>query len=117
MEDLDVKIDIKVKQGEARDVTFTIRDKATQAVLNVADPVILTYSGKIKLKDTNTVFSIANGDLDKTDAATGIVIANLTAAMLANVSVVLTELKVWTSATNIKKSKTIVLEIERAITI
>lgn len=116
MEDLDVKVDIRVKQGEAREITFTIKNKATGVVINVADPILLTYSGKTKLKDTNTVFSKANSDFDKTDAATGIVKVTLTVTDLANVSIVLSELKVWTSDTNIKKSKTIVLEIEKAIT-
>lgn len=116
MEDLDVKVDIRVKQGEAREITFTIKDKETQVAIDVSDPVVLTYAGKVNLKDTNTVFSKANGDFDKTNATDGIVKVTLTTTDLANVSVVLTELRVYTDATNIKKSKTLVLEIEKAIT-
>ena len=103
---------ITMKQEEAKTVTFTVTDDTGTAV----DCSSTTCSFKVVDTHSGTeVFSKADSDFDKTDAATGVITINVTATN-SNVTAryYISELKIIFSATNIDKSIDIEFIIEAA---
>jgi hypothetical protein len=68
---------IVIKQGEAKVLTFTVTD-GNGAAVNLSAAALLLGIKKAK-SDAVYAFSKVDGDFDKSNAASGIVLVNLTA--------------------------------------
>lgn len=104
-----------LKQGVAKTIKFTIKDKDTKEVLDVSSAT-LTFSGEKHENPQGLSISKADGDFDKTDANVGVVLLPLSSSDLDLDAVLYTcELKVEFSASNIDKSVDIDLNIIEAV--
>jgi len=110
------KPNFTLKQGEAKTLRFTIRDKTTGEVVDVSSAT-LTFGGQKQVNPDGLDISKADGTFTKTDAASGIVLLPLSASDLdLDAEVYECELKVEFAADNIDKSTHIELTIQEAIT-
>jgi hypothetical protein len=108
---------LTLKSGEAKTITFTVKDAGGAAV----DLSTATLLLGIKAKKTDTAYSISklDADFDKTQAASGIVAVNLSATDTALDEGTYTgELKCsWTGPPAVvNKSADFYLGIKRAVT-
>jgi len=106
---------IKLKQGEAKKLTFTIKDADGKA-LDVSGAT-LTFWAKKKKTDIAPILAKEDETFDKSQAANGIVTTILDSSD-TNIEpgLYIAELKIYFSSTNIDKSADIHLEIKRAVT-
>jgi hypothetical protein len=104
-----------VKQGEAKTGFFTVKDALGAAVdLSAAT---LTLGVKKDKADEAYIFSKADADFNKTQAAQGIVSVNLTATDTNQPEgTYIVELKCVWAGPVIKKSEDFFLQIKRAVT-
>jgi len=106
---------IKLKQGEAKKLTFIIKDADGKA-LDLSGAV-LTFWAKKKKTDIAPALAKEDNTFDKSQAAKGIVSTILDSSD-TNIEpgLYIAELKIYFSSTNIDKSADIHLEIKRAVT-
>jgi hypothetical protein len=103
---------ITLKRKEAKTIRFTVTSDGVAADVSTA-----TLSFQIKSdKDGDALVSKADGDFDKTDAATGVVTVPLSATNLdLTPGKYYGELRTTFSASNIDKSGDITIKIEKAV--
>jgi len=102
-----------MKQGEAKTITFTVTDSDAAAV----DCSSTTCSFIVaKKKGGTAIISKADGDFDKTSAATGVLTITISGTE-SNIddSDYLSELKITFTSSNIDKSEDIVFNIKKSI--
>ena len=87
-------------QGEAKTSTITITDESG-SVIDVSTAT-LTLTVKERMSDTTALFTIADGSMDKSQAASGIVGVPFSASNLNRSGKIFAILKVEFSAANIK---------------
>ena len=104
--------DLELKQGEYKQATLTLTDRSG-VVANVSSAT-LTFTAR-KKGSSVIAFTIPDGDMDKTDAATGIVIITFTSTHTALTGEYETELEAAYSATHVVKSDDLTLKIVRAL--
>lgn len=104
---------IKIKQKEAKTLTFTIKD-SDGAVIDVSSAT-LTFIVKSGMEGT-LIFTKDDADFDKTDAANGVVSVVLTTTDTDRTGTYIGELKTHFSDTNIDKSSNIEIIMQKAIT-
>ncbi len=104
-----------IKQGEAKTVTFTVKDTLGTAV-DISAATLLLGVKKSK-SDTAYIFSKADADFDKSQAAAGIVAVNLSAADTNQPEATYTgELKISWAGPVIKKSEDFFFRVKQAVT-
>ena len=103
-------MEINLKQGEAKNITFNIKDEAG----NEVDCSSTTCSFVVKTKLGGTaLITKADGVFDKTDAASGVLVVNITSTDSDIDSLVyVSQLTITFSATDIIKSNVINFIIE-----
>jgi len=107
---------IVIKQGEAKNITITVKDSAG----TVVDLSAATLTLGVKANRTDTVYSISKADssFTKTSAASGIVVVKLTATD-TNLSEgdYIADLKCsWTGGVTVNKTLDFIIQIKTAIT-
>jgi hypothetical protein len=106
---------IVIKQGEAKTVTFTVKDALGSGV-DLSGAALLLGVKKDK-SDANYIFSKADQEFDRSQAANGIVSVNLTAADTNQPEATyIGELRCAWDGPVIKKSEDFFLQINRAVT-
>ena len=106
---------IAIKQGEAKTVTFTVKD-ASGAGVDLSGAVLLLGVKRDK-SEAEYTFSKADPEFDKTQAAGGIVSVNLSAADTGQPEATyIGELQCAWEGPVIKKSEDFFLQIKRAVT-
>jgi hypothetical protein len=104
-----------IKQGEAKTVTFTVRDGLGSGV-DLSGAALLLGVKKDK-SEAEYTFSKADSEFDKSQAANGIVSVNLNAADTDQPEATyIGELKCSWTGPVIKKSEDFFLQIKRAVT-
>jgi hypothetical protein len=104
-----------IKQGEAKTVTFTVRD-ALGAGVDLSGAALLLGVKKDK-SETDYTFAKTDQEFDKSQAANGIVSVNLSAADTNQLEATyIGELKCAWAGPVIKKSEDFFLQIKRAVT-
>lgn len=106
---------IIVKQGEAKTITFTVKDALGVAV-DLSGATLLLGVKKDK-GDATYTFSKVDANFDKTQAALGIVSVPITATDTTQPPATYTgELKMTWSETLVQKSADLSIEIKKAVT-
>jgi ribosomal protein S11 len=106
---------IVIKQGEAKTITFTVKD-ASGAVINLSAATLLFGIKKDKA-DSAYAFSKLDADFNKAQAALGIVSVNLSVTDTNQAeSTYVGELKCAWAGPVVKKSEDFFLQIKRAVT-
>jgi hypothetical protein len=106
---------IVVKQGEAKTITFTVKDALGTGV-DLSGAVLLLGVKKDK-SDTEYTFAKADQEFDKSQAASGIVSVNLTATDTNQPEATyIGEVRCSWTGPVIKKSDDFFLQIKRAVT-
>ena len=104
--------DLELKQAEYKTATFTLTDRDDDPA-DVSSATLTLTCKKVGAKDVS--FTVADGDMDKTDAADGIVVITFTETATALAGDYEMELKAVYSATHIVKSDDLTLKITRAL--
>jgi hypothetical protein len=105
-----------IKQGEAKTVTFTVKDALGTGV-DLSGAALLLGVKKDK-SEAEYTFSKADPEFDKSQAAAGIVSVNLSAADTDQPEATyIGELKCSWTGPVIKKSEDFFLQIKRAVTV
>jgi hypothetical protein len=104
-----------IKQGEARTITFTVKDALGTGV-DLSGAVLLLAVKQDK-SEAEYTFAKADPELDKSQAASGVVSVNLNAADTDQPEATyIGELKCTWAGPVIKKSEDFFLQIKRAVT-
>jgi hypothetical protein len=104
-----------IKQGEAKTITFTVKDALGTGV-DLSGATLLLGVKKDK-SDSDYIFSKADQDFDKSQAANGIVAVNLAAADTNQPEATyIGELRCAWSGPVIKKSEDFFFQIKKAVT-
>jgi hypothetical protein len=104
-----------IKQGEAKMISFTVRD-AQGAGVDLSGAALLLGVKKDK-SDSDYLFSKADQDFDKSQAVNGMVTVNLAAADTNQPEATyIGELRCAWDGPVIKKSEDFFLQIKRAVT-
>ena len=105
---------LQFKEGEAcLNVQFTITESGS--ALDVSEAKISMSVAPQNALGTPT-FTKVDADFDKADAASGIILVDLSAANLATPGSYSADIKLSFSASNIRKTETFKIVIEAAIT-
>jgi ribosomal protein S11 len=105
-----------IKQGEAKTVTFTVTD-ADGAAVDLSAAAMFLGVKKDK-SDAAYTFSHADADFDKTQAASGIVSVELSAADTDQPEATyIGELRCAWDGPVIKKSEDFFIQVKRAVTV
>jgi ribosomal protein S11 len=104
-----------IKQGEAKTISFTVKD-AQGAGVDLSGAVLLLGVKKDK-SDSDYTFSKADQEFDKSQAANGIVAVNLTASDTNQPEATyIGELRCAWAGPVIKKSEDFFFQVKRAVT-
>ena len=104
-----------IKQGEAKTITFTVRDALGTGV-DLSGAALLLGVKKDK-SEADYTFSKADPEFDKSQAANGLVSVNLSAADTDQPEATyIGELKCAWAGPVIKKSEDFFLQVKRAVT-
>jgi hypothetical protein len=104
-----------IKQGEAKKISFTVKDAQGTGV-DLSGAALLLGVKKDK-SDEDYTFAKADEEFDKSQAASGIVSVNLSAADTDQPEAIyLGELKCAWAGPVIKKSQDFFLQVKRAVT-
>jgi len=105
---------IEFKTKEKKDITFTIKD-SNETVIDVSSATF-TFEAKKKKSDTTKVIEKADGDFDKTNAASGIVKITLDATDTNLTGDYIGEVKIVLATGDIDKSQDFNLIFKEAVT-
>ena len=105
--------DINLKQKEVKTVTFTYNSSVAGSSI---DDATLTYEIKQNIDDAASLVTKENADFDKTESASQIVTCVLTSSDLDMNGDYVSELKTVFTVTNVDKSPTFSVHIDKAVT-
>ncbi len=106
---------IRLKQGEARTLRFTVTDSSTGSPLDL-NTATETFTVKLSKNSSSYVIQKLDADFDKTSAGSGIVKVTLDETdMDLSPTNYYGELKTWFSADLVDKSQDIIFIIDKAI--
>ena len=104
--------EVIVKSGEQKNIQFTITEDGS-----ALDCTGATFTYTVEDTDQTTLFTVADGSFDKTDIATGVVLAPISSTNTTQTPASYdSELKIVFSGGDIEKSAHVVFKVERAIT-
>ncbi len=105
---------IRLKRGEAKTITATVKNKNTGAIIDVSSATLEFVISEAD--DVTALVTVADGSFDKSDGANGIITFPLSTTNLDRSGSYKGELRIEISASNISKSAFLRIEIEDSST-
>ena len=102
-------MDLELKQGEEKTITFTYADS-----LDLSGST-LSFVAKADIDDSADVIAKADGDFDKTDEATGVVLVDFDSDDTAIAQTLIGEVTATFSASNLDRTLGVTIRIKESV--